>query len=360
MTENNKNLIENLDQRGDQPDAPPLPRAKKSSFKWLLWLTLGLLLIVAGVGGYGGYLGWTYWLKLQESLALQSQQIQQAQTLVNELKAQNQNSAQQSAQLIAQQNQRIEILQSELIATARRFTESHGVTRYEWLLAEAEYLMRLAQQRLSIEKDPQGALTILQSADAVLKDSNDAGLIDVRSALADEMASLAAVQSVDQIGVYLKIASLVKQLDELKWNEMTPVRESVSESEDESLSWLKRFENVFRIRTLDDDFVMPPGLEQQQVIEDVLRLKLEQAQGAVIRSETEMFQASLEQAIAWLTRYANHLNQSQYIIEQLEGLKDQQLAPVLPEIGQSLALLKGYIAQIYRLQRQAPDVESTQ
>src|SRR5690606_40762579 len=93
-----------------------------------------------------------------------------------------------------EQNQRLQALenklseQRELIATqqrqidhtARELLEAGNRTRTDWLLAEAEYLLRVGNPRLMIEKDIRGTISALESAVKILEESDDIGVSLVR------------------------------------------------------------------------------------------------------------------------------------------------------------------------------------
>ena len=87
--------------------------------------------------------------------------------------------------------------------------------RDSWLLAEAGHLLRLANQRLVMAGDPVAAQALLNSADAVLRELDDASLHTVRAAIAADIASLRAVPRVDVEGIYLRLAALLEQADTL-------------------------------------------------------------------------------------------------------------------------------------------------
>ena len=46
-----------------------------------------------------------------------------------------------------------------------------GTTSQDWLMAEVEYLLRLANQRVLMERDPQGAIALLRAADDIVRDA---------------------------------------------------------------------------------------------------------------------------------------------------------------------------------------------
>ena len=58
------------------------------------------------------------------------------------------------------------------------------------MFSEVEYLLRLANQRLQLERDVEGAAALLRTADARLEEANNPALVPVRRAIAEELAAL--------------------------------------------------------------------------------------------------------------------------------------------------------------------------
>ncbi|MEE4382860.1 MAG: uroporphyrinogen-III C-methyltransferase, partial [Pseudomonadales bacterium] len=84
-----------------------------------------------------------------------------------------------------------------------------------WRIAEAHYLLRIANQRARMERDPEGARSLLEAADAILAELDDYGLFPVREAIADALAALRARGGVDRVGLYLELEALEAQVDAL-------------------------------------------------------------------------------------------------------------------------------------------------
>jgi uroporphyrin-3 C-methyltransferase len=59
-----------------------------------------------------------------------------------------------------------------------------------WLLAQADFLVKLAGRKLWSDQDVTTAAALLKSADASLADMNDPSLISARRAITDDIASL--------------------------------------------------------------------------------------------------------------------------------------------------------------------------
>ena len=60
----------------------------------------------------------------------------------------------------------------------------------DWLLAEADYLVRMAGRKLWLERDANAAVLLLTEADNRLRDLNDASVLPLRQAIAADSAKL--------------------------------------------------------------------------------------------------------------------------------------------------------------------------
>lgn len=178
-----------------QLPAPVNPANPAPVRLWPVWLIAIVALIIALALAFWNWQQWqthkTTMLVIQElrqdTAQLEdrygsrgSEQSQRLQSLENKLSAQR--------ELIATQQRQID-------HNARELLEAGNRTRTDWLLAEAEYLLRIANQRLLIEKDIRGALSALESADEVLRESDDIGVYPVRQQLAREILSLRGIQA---------------------------------------------------------------------------------------------------------------------------------------------------------------------
>lgn len=362
MTNDSEQLTPETKDSQDKSVSPKIPdspssekkKAKKTPPKSMgrFLLVLLSLSFVAAVG-YSGYWSFIQFQSLNTQMAVQEGKVfQLEQLLSSQLPGIDSRIEANNTSYQAQLGE----VKQYLVETARRMTESQGITRYEWLLAEAEYLMRLAQQRLQLERDTNGALAILQSADAVLRDSGDANLIFVREQLAVEMAELARVQQVDREGLYLRLNVLIEAFNQ--WSPAMALAEQIPVVSTESAGWKERFSKYFSINKIDSLSKEPVQKHLIPLYRAILQHSLAQAQTALLKNQTEAFQASISRAEDWFKQYGSSSDSRQDLAVQLEQLSQIDLQTELPQIGKSLSLLKGYIAEIYLLQRSVPEEQS--
>jgi len=352
--------------------APPATAKRTSS--WPGWLALLLSIIALAVSGY------LFWLNLQQSTQLAEQQTALRQTIDTAVTQSRSASAdgisqlqQQLAQLQQQardDKQNIDELQQRLTRSIQQITAQQGANRNDWLLAEVEYLLRLANQRVLMEQTATGALTLLKSADEILRETDDVGIYEVRKALAADIAALEAVPKLDTEGVFLQLGALNGQVAKLplvpvaKQHELpellqqvTPDTVAESWRSDLQVIWNKlvhQFNSLIVIQHRDEPVEPLLSPQQNYYLQQNLHLMLEQAQQALLLRKAVSYQASLDKSAQWIRDYFDQDSSvTQSLLRSLEELKSVDVAPVMPDISTSLKSLKRYLQQMTELKQEA-------
>lgn len=221
------------------------------------------------------------------------------------------------------------------------------------MLAEAEYLLRLANQRLLMERETGSALSLLISADKILVTVAEPGLFDVREQLAREVADLRAVAHLDVEGVFVQLAALGEQVEALALltpedNTAETAGEEVANQAEENSegvfsSALENFSNMIIVRHRDEPLEPLLTPEQHFYIQQNLRLMLEQAQLALLQRNPGVYTNSLKKAERWVDEYFQLNANSQALLGTLQELQKVEVDPELPDISNSLGLLKAYL-----------------
>ncbi|WP_157960408.1 uroporphyrinogen-III C-methyltransferase [Marinimicrobium alkaliphilum] len=346
-----------------RPIAGPRPRRLG-----LVWLLLLVVLLGAGAGGY-----WL-WLELEEHNAQVSalaerldEQRRQLDDQRRQLDSQDEALAGQVRSALAERDERLDEQAGELRALADdlrqardRLSDLAATDRISWQLAEAEHLLRLAGQRLSVDRNAAVALNLSRAADRQLRDAGRSDLSQVRRALAREINALEGVEPVDREGIYLRLAALSEEA--LSLSAPAPGLEGragdgAADTEAEGsgaegwrgrleAAWLRvkrTFSDHLRIRRHDGaavDEVMAP--ENQVYLAMNLQLKIQQAQMAWLREEPEIYRASLSAAGDWLERYYPGSTRAEQVREELSALAEQPMSIELPSVGEALERLERY------------------
>jgi|GEM_PF-3483249 len=221
-----------------------------------------------------------------------------------------------------------------------------------WRLAEAEFLLKQAHQRLFITHDADTADLLLASAEAAIMQQKDPGLLPVRSAIAKDRVALKNVPRVDRDSLYLRLQALSSQVGMLTSNnrflradDETGVDTEAEEKSYVDVLW-ERLLSIVRIRHYDQPVepLLPP--EQQLYFSQNLQLALLQSQLGLLQSQQETYASNLARAHAWVNQYcqtsdpvvAEWLNEAQ-------ALMRIEIAPPMPNISDSLAIVQKLIEQ---------------
>jgi uroporphyrin-3 C-methyltransferase len=237
-------------------------------------------------------------------------------------------------------------LEAQLAEQRTEIARFSAADREDWLLAETEYLLRLANQRLIMTRDVEAARALLRSADAVLLQLDDVGLFGARAAVAADLAVLRAVPQLDVEGIYLRLAALADQAGALVIFELPDVEAQPGEipAEDWQGRLLQGYESalvklsdyiIIRRRDAPMQALMDPQWEG--LVRQNLRMLLEQAQAALLSGNQLLYNESLQRAEHWVGEFLESDGvAARAIARELNALKSQVVEVQLPDISRSL------------------------
>ncbi|NGZ14685.1 heme biosynthesis operon protein HemX [Vibrio aestuarianus] len=251
-----------------------------------------------------------------EIAALKTQLTQTQRNVETELNQVKQDTIAQAAEAthkaevsLAQQQKSIESLQ---LAVA----DIKGRRPNDWLLAEADYLVKLAGRKLFLEHDVVSATQLMESADQRIAALNDPSLVPLRKAMANDITKLKVIPLVDREGLVLRLTSLQQQVDALPLaNAILPeaqqepvahVSENINDWQNNLLTSLKEFsENFITFRTRDGNVVPLLSPQQHFYLKENLKAKLETAIKAVYVEQQEIYTTALTTADKWSATFFN-------------------------------------------------------
>lgn len=245
----------------------------------------------------------------------------------------------------ADQQRRLAEVESNLIDALNAVSSQAPPPPRVWKLAEAEYLLRIANHRLLMERDVTGALQLLRGADQILLEIDDFGFFEVRSQLADEILALGAVRDNDLQGIYLRLEAVKGEIVKLplKVPEYLLASDEEPETGDEVgfVAGLRaQFASYLRFRRLEGGQKPLLAPEEAVYLELNLRLMLERAQLAALRRQQVVFEQSIAAARDWIVEFlAADEEIAQRIVTELQELLEVELNLTLPDISGSLTAL---------------------
>ena len=227
---------------------------------------------------------------------------------------------------------------------------STGV-RDNWLLAEAEYYMQIANAQLQLAGNPHLARLALMQADERIQQLANPALTNVRRELSGELRALEVMDRPDIEGVTLTLASLASVVDSLPLRRDVQEPERVDGRSNEDLSGLDRamqslkdtMSDVVSVRRVDENIRPLIAPEAAYFLRGNLSLQLQTARLALLRAERAIFQQSLDDAADWIEEYYDtDSTQVQGALQTIAEIRDSLFDITAPDISQSLRLLRQF------------------
>lgn len=334
-----------------QPDSTPVFEEKQGK----RGVKLGTIAIVLAVLFGGGLTLHSQQQQAEYQAQIQAlrAELEQTRSSINEqLDATKQEALSKTTEIthraevvLAQQQKSIESLQ---LAVA----DMKGRRPNDWLLAEADYLVKLAGRKLFLEHDVDSATQLMESADQRIAALNDPSLTPLRKAMANDITTLKAIPLLDRDGLVLRLTSLQQQVDHLPLaNAILPdapqeteqaVSEDINNWQQNLMTSLKDFaDNFITFRTRDGNVVPLLSPQQHFYLKENLKAKLETAIKSVYTEQQEIYTVSLTTADQWSKSFFNQSdNRVKTFNQTLEQLAQQQVQveyPVKLETQKQLA-----------------------
>lgn len=328
---------------------PQPPRKAKNSGTVLGVVAIAIALAVgAGLYMYGKHQAQQQ-AAASEALASQLSDLQQSavsdnQSLVKQLATQT------SALETARQQQAA--MSQQLDELKQKIATISGSDAQTWMLAQADYLVKMAGRKLWSDQDVTTAAALLKSADASLADMNDPSLIDARRALTQDISTLSALSQVDYDGIILKLNQLSNDVDNLRIadndSDNAPMDSDSGELSSSLREWrqnlVKSWHNfmddfiTIRRRDATAEPMMAP--DQDIYLRENIRSRLLIAAQAVPRHQNEIYKQSIDTVSAWTRAWFDSNDAStKAFLSQLDELSQQSVSMDVPEALQSQPLL---------------------
>jgi uroporphyrin-3 C-methyltransferase len=217
-----------------------------------------------------------------------------------QLQALRQN-VQEQAALAASQQRAVDVMHGRLVAAEAALADVSGRelnARGELDLAEVDYLLRLASERLQLFSDPVSADRALLLADSHLAALENPGYLGVRQAIAEARVDLGAVDVPDDLGIAGQLDAMQKAIPALPFPQATVSQASAAPDAEEGW-WAKlkaTFASLVTVRRSTEEENRRISLQDQDYIRQRLWLQLEVAYLALMRHDQQAFSHALERA----------------------------------------------------------------
>lgn len=237
-------------------------------------------------------------------------------------------------------SEQLGVLVTDLAETRTRLELLEGNRAQEYLLAEVEYLLRIAIQRIQAGRDVATGLSLMLSADQTLAGADDAELFPIRRALATDIAALRALPAIDRDGLYLELAAAADRIDRLSMSPIELAQAPAGEVAEDDQGLMQTLSSFVTVRQRANPIDPLPTPTEAVYARQNLRLMLEQAQLALLDENTVTWQSTLERAHVWTDRYFLDDAEQQSLVSTLDRLQGLPVAQDIPRVGKALAELK--------------------
>lgn len=254
---------------------------------------------------------------------------------------------------------------------ARRLEAMANISREDWLMAEVEYLLKLAHQRIRIEGDVDNAQAMIEEAVAIVRDLENPELYPLREQLAKDLLDVKMVERIDTDGIYLSLSALADQVFKLpvsmtlekkmqRFSEAKEVNTAETEIGEnpqgtaEALPWYKKparaiadfgrgFDKYIQVRKNESAPSFMMTVENETYLKQNLRLMLEKAQLALLKNDNTIFSRTIQSAQEWVTNYFPQSSKKQAFLSELAALQSVSLEREMPDLTASQKMISDLI-----------------
>lgn len=293
-----------------------------------------------------GLAGWTFFLTQQRASA-----TQETVTALQAHYATIEQSAQDMQRNAAQRESTLATTLQDLEARVAETENVLGFRATDWLWAEAEYFLSLAQEQLILNRDVGTAIAALELADARLQRANLPETLGVRAEIAKSLATLQAFQRPDVAGHTLKLSALIARADQLPLAHAEVVGTADTATPEETPAnmfaamWAS-FKSLIVVRHSNQALPALLAPEQSLLLRLNLQIQLESTRLSMLRREPDNFAASIRAARDGLARYFDRSSPEVLAaITQLDELAQVNIAWRTPDISAPLQVMHSLRAQ---------------
>ncbi len=324
-------------------DKAQKPVKEKSSAKMSKLAIFALLIALLAVGGVVAL----YYWHMQQQVALENRLKDSADKNITLLQEQLQEqmkdvlTSQQSTLALQVENSvnSMEENTTDRITQLNQMVEKFSQNQpTDWLVHEAEYLVRVAARTLWLEKDATAAVGLLLDANDRITELNNPEVLPVRQLIHQDITTIKALPTLETEEVILSLIALGEQVQELPLTTLSVPQEEAQKnnfelSEDLSQwreniqkTWNKFLETFVVVHNRIGDLEPILPADQRINLKENLSLKLQVAQWAASKGKEELFIKSLDDVQTWLLQYFNmEDNKNIAFSETIDALKDKQI-----------------------------------
>jgi len=294
------------EQKNDEEKQP-----KKPSHKWInigiLFSTIGIIIFFSAFG-----FGYFELSKVNITLARMVSDLQQ-QSINNQ---KNINALQKALSDLQQKSQQSQLLSGQQEQFMSEWRSAQKGDLNKWRVAEAQYLVKLADDHLQFSHNVKLAIILLQEADKILQNTEEN---EIRKSIAADLANLQAIPQVDITSLFMRLNAMNNQIDQLSlpFNPLKTKDNQLSQtSVTAELPWWKAglayswnaLSKIVIVR--NNSNALPLVIPEEKIfLYQNLHAQMEVAMWGLLHRNDVVYKTSLERAAAWIKQYFEQENQ---------------------------------------------------
>lgn len=234
--------------------------------------------------------------------------------------------------------------QNQRLALESLYRDFSG-SRDEWVLAEVEQALLIANQQLQLAGNVKAALTALETADGRLARLDRPQLTALRRVISQDIERLKATPYVDVVGMALRLDNVMAAVDALPlaMEERPPPADDTAGPADRGF-WTNLWHETIRdlrrlVRIQNAEKPEAPLLSPEQAffLRENLKLRLLGARLALLAHDQTSFKTDLDATSNWLRRYYDTGSKPvAAALSTVKQLAQSEVSIELPDISASL------------------------
>ncbi len=356
-----------IDEKSElMPEESPNKAEPKGGNAVIYWIS-GIALLASLMLLFGGIWLWSQYqhlLQTQQQVAqTSSQSLMSLQKDLTNLNTRMETGVIAKVEAIKADQVAMEAAQQRLNRSVDAVKALAAPEQQGWALAEAEYLIRVANHRLIFREDPDTAIDALSAADERLRELNDPAVLEVRTVLAWEISSLKTLPRPDIEGMALTLSSLASLSDSLPLpgadarivkpdnNDQanaapkTETDRSVEDAMDKVWDNMRKLVVIRKTGDAKPEILSP---KESYFLRENLSIKIQAARLNLLQRSASAYQQDLSTARKWTKRYFQKDSpQVQHVLQELQRLASIDITRPKPDISGSLrkvTLLQAHLA----------------
>lgn len=341
--------VETVDEMAGSDEREVMRDERPRRSRLVLVLVVVVILIVLSLLGGGRWL-WTELEALRGQMAsVESRSAAKTEELAEAQSRQRQTDLGQTEQQLEAANARVASLDARIETLNLRLVEAEQSKPEALAVAELEYLLQLANNRLQLESDRAGALLALDRSLSRLEAMDSPVYAPLMATIAAERAGVVSAPAPGLEAVVERLSALLERVDDIVVDaqKLTPDPQAPAADARTQTGWqalmasvtqnLGQFVTVHRADGAAAPTLIP---DQHYYARENIRLSLQSARSSALRGDSRNYRLSLDETSKWLEHFPPKAEVVVHIETEVEALRNEPLVVTLPDVSGSLSLLR--------------------